>query len=261
MGKITIGADPEVFVLNPTTGEEVSAIGLIGGTKYEPLPTLNGSVQEDNVAAEFNVHPAKTALEFVHNIQAVLADLRQIVEKHNLVLSTRSCAKFTKEELSHPEAVKAGCDPDFNAWLPYLTPNRAPDVMRLPIRSCGGHIHLGFKPKDLEEVKQVVKCMDLFLGIPSVIMDQGEERKKLYGKAGCFRLTTYGLEYRTLSNFWIFSPKHIRWAFQQSDRAQKQAKKMIFDEKLADRIINTINKNNRSEAHNIVREFGLEVVE
>jgi hypothetical protein len=53
-----------------------------------------------------------------------------------------------------------------------------------------------------------IPLMDLICGIPSVLLDISPEskiRRKLYGKAGDYRLTNYGLEYRTLSNFWIQS--------------------------------------------------------
>lgn len=40
----------------------------------------------------------------------------------------------------------------------------------------------------------------MYLGIPSVIKDKDKRRRSLYGKAGCFRLTQYGVEYRVLSS-------------------------------------------------------------
>jgi len=54
-----------------------------------------------------------------------------------------------------------------------------------------------------------VKILDLFVAIPAVLMEQGDDpklRRKLYGRSGAFRYTPYGLEYRVLSNFWMSSP-------------------------------------------------------
>jgi hypothetical protein len=58
----------------------------------------------------------------------------------------------------------------------------------------------------LRKPLQTIKFIDLFTAIPSVLLDPGESgkaRRELYGKAGAFRYTPYGLEYRTLSNYWM----------------------------------------------------------
>src|SRR5690606_38791590 len=50
--------------------------------------------------------------------------------------------------------------------------------------------------------------LDLVVGIPSVLMDRDPsniERRKLYGRAGEYRLPAHGFEYRTPSNFWLTS--------------------------------------------------------
>jgi len=63
--------------------------------------------------------------------------------------------------------------------------------------------------KALVNPLDTVKMLDLFVGIPAVLMEQGENpklRRRLYGKSGSFRYTPYGLEYRVLSNFWMASP-------------------------------------------------------
>lgn len=47
---------------------------------------------------------------------------------------------------------------------------------------------------------QLIKYFDAFIGLPSLKIDNNKERRSLYGKAGAFRLTEYGLEYRSLSS-------------------------------------------------------------
>lgn len=56
--------------------------------------------------------------------------------------------------------------------------------------------------------------MDLFLGVPSILLDKDERRRDLYGKASAYRDTTFGLEYRVLSNFWTKSKESIDWAYE-----------------------------------------------
>jgi hypothetical protein len=51
-----------------------------------------------------------------------------------------------------------------------------------------------------------IPLIDVFCGIPSVLVDRdtgSKERRKQYGRAGDFRYQPHGIEYRTLSNFWI----------------------------------------------------------
>ena len=63
------------------------------------------------------------------------------------------------------------------------------------------HIHVGYDHPSVPESLRMVKLLDIFLGIPSVIIDPDKKRRELYGKAGAFRLTKYGMEYRTLSSY------------------------------------------------------------
>ena len=53
-------------------------------------------------------------------------------------------------------------------------------------------IHVGYENPDVDTSLALVKYMDVFLGIPSVVKDKDKKRRSLYGKAGCFRLTDYG---------------------------------------------------------------------
>lgn len=61
------------------------------------------------------------------------------------------------------------------------------------------HIHIGYENRSVETSLQLIKLMDLFVGLLGVIYDKDRKRRSLYGKAGCFRLTPYGFEYRVLS--------------------------------------------------------------
>lgn len=62
------------------------------------------------------------------------------------------------------------------------------------------HIHIGYDNPNIDSSLWMVKYLDMYLGLPSVIHDNDKRRRSLYGKAGCFRLTPYGVEYRVLSS-------------------------------------------------------------
>lgn len=214
MFNFKIGCDPEFFLKQG--GKYRSAVGLIGGTKWEPqrLDDEGSAILEDNVAVEFNTKPAESYDEFRSGIYKVLDILREKLP--GFEFSKESAVSFPKEELNTPEAHVFGCEPDFNAWL--MCENDKPQANDPNLRSAGGHIHVGSDVAKDNPVA-VIRAMDLFLGVPSVVMDQGTLRRELYGKAGAFRFKPYGAEYRTLSNFWIFDDALIKWAFEGTQRA------------------------------------------
>jgi len=254
-----LGADPECFV-GDTTGVR-SIIGKIGGTKEDPRPLLElgegFAVQEDNVALEFNIPPSPTKGAFVGNIQKALDFLAQTVQdSHDLQLVKDSAISFPEEELMSPAALMFGCDPDFNAWTGKKNPRPKADDWKL--RSCGGHVHIGTKLTNAEKMLLGQAC-DLFLAVPSVLQDSGELRKQLYGKAGAYRPKSYGMEYRVLSNYWIFDQKLSAWVYDAVERAidfVQQGGSLTDEEHL---ITDCINKNNKEIAHQLINKYNLQM--
>lgn len=82
-----------------------------------------------------------------------------------------------------------------------------------------GHIHVGYDNHEPATSIDIIRAMDLFLGLESVVLDTDKERRRVYGKAGAYRFKKYGIEYRTLSTFWIENEKLIRWAFNKTQEA------------------------------------------
>jgi hypothetical protein len=213
----TKGADPELFLRKKLTGEFISSVGLIGGSKDFPYPIGEGcAVQEDNVAVEFNIPPCKTADEFVRTINYNLAYLRDQMEPLGLELCIQPSATFGDDQLETHAAKEFGCEPDFNAWKDG-TQNPRPRANDPNLRSAGGHIHV--EVPDGLDCLEIVKAMDLFVGCMMLEFDTDVDRRQLYGKAGAFRKKPYGVEYRTASNMWIKSDESIRWAWEQTEKA------------------------------------------
>lgn len=209
----TLGADPELF-LRSQEGLYISSIGKFGGTKQQPKNVGKGcAIQEDNVAVEFNIPPARSLLEFDESLQYSLNVLQERAKELNLMLAIDASAEFSPEQLASPQAKEFGCEPDFNAWT--MQQNPRPTAVNQSLRSCGGHVHVG---TDLNII-DVIRAMDLFLGCPSTIMDKDTRRRELYGKAGAFRNKPYGGEYRALSNYWLKSSDTIKWVYDQTERA------------------------------------------
>jgi len=162
-----------------------------------------------------------------------------------------SCIVFPESQMDHPMAHIFGCEPDFNAWTMDVNPKPTPPHPFM--RSAGGHVHV----ETTKDGVDVVRKMDLFLGVPSVLMDEGDLRKQLYGKAGAFRGKSYGVEYRTLSNFWIFREPLIRWVWDNTQRALDSEVDVMAEQ---ERILEAINNNNKQVAQELVQQYNLEVV-
>ena len=258
--KFSIGADPEAF-LKDASNAYVSAVGKIGGTKYSPKPLPIGDgfmVQEDNVALEYNVPPSTTEEEFNSNIQKAMEYLGSYVNKMGLSFGRDSAVLFNPAQLDTPQALEFGCDPDFNAWKNGAR-NPRPKASDPTLRTCGGHVHIGYDFKHQEEIISFIKHMDLFT-VASVLMDEGELRKELYGKAGAFRPQWYGVEYRTLSNFWIFEEKYRRWVHKTVDHALDAWQTNMIDidsERI--NILKAINSNNKKIASRLIDQYNLPV--
>lgn len=215
---ILVGSDPELFITS-INGDLISSCGLIGGTKENPRPIDKAgcAVQEDNVAVEFNIPPAKTREEFTESLNYVLDYLSDFLHKKDLVLSCSASAVFPKDQLKDPRALVFGCDPDYNAWTGKENPK--PNAKNAALRSCGGHVHVGFDKPSKETVDTLMQTLDLFLGVPSVLYDEDTARRQLYGKAGSFRYKPYGGEYRTLSNWWVKQTDFMEYVYDQVHRA------------------------------------------
>lgn len=257
-----LGADPEIF-LQDASNAFVSAIGKIGGSKQEPRPLPIGegfAVQEDNVALEYNIPPADDARHFSNNIEMAMQFLSNEVNKHGLKFANNCAVSFPEQELMHPMAKVFGCDPDFNAWK-NGKPNPRPKAEDKSLRTCGGHVHIGYEFKDDLEIIEFIKHADLFLGVPSVLMDSDDRRRELYGKRGAFRYKPYGAEYRSLSNFWVFRDDHRRWVWDSMQLAMDawQNKKIDIDSEDKP-ILQAINKNNHKVAKSLIDKYNLLMV-
>lgn len=215
---ITLGCDPEFFIVD-RDGNLKSSVPLIKGTKEIPLQVNpDVYVMQDNVAIEFGMSPARTEQEWVRKIKDAYKTVEGLLPPGYRLLVIPS-AEFPDTELQTPESRLFGCDPDYNAWTKKRN-NPPPDAGSQNLRSCGGHVHVGEAGINSNILKHhmgkmnAVRLLDATVGIQSVVLDNSDaakRRRELYGKAGCHRPKPYGIEYRTLSNFWVASERLTRW--------------------------------------------------
>lgn len=202
--EFTIGADPEMFIINEKTGEVVSSIGIIPGEKGAPWvdPTWpeGFGLEIDNILVEYNIPPARSKDRFVAYIEFMKDYIRDFVKNINkdYNILCASSKMVPESQLDNPIAQLFGCCPDFNCYTG--APNPRPKGDKTNLRSAGFHVHYGYDEPDIDHSVAMVKYFDVFLGLMSLLFDTDRKRRSLYGKAGCYRLTSYGVEYRTLSS-------------------------------------------------------------
>lgn len=207
--KFLLGSDPEVMLIDENDNL-ISAIPVIHGTKHSPTRIKNGAIQHDNVNLELGIDPAASEKEWVDRHRSVLRQITKILAKNKLRMKVQASADFPDSELNCDEARMFGCDPDFD---PYEMAVNAvpPDAAMSNLRTCGGHVHIGSDAVsiDVDHQAGTAKVMDIFLGIPSLLLDKdptSQRRRELYGKAGAHRPKSYGVEYRAIGNFWLLNP-------------------------------------------------------
>jgi len=222
MINFSLGSDPE-FMLSKN-GKIYSAIGIVKGTKDRRKKIGKHEFYYDNVLAETAIAPGFNKEETIANIKDCLKIYTELVSPYKL--ETRAAYEFTSDQLKHRDAFKIGCDPEACAYSGEMVEVDEELFKRTNLRSAGGHIHLGYellkKHPILQNYAQTVSIflLDLFLGIPSIFLDHDpttKKRKELYGQAGRWRFPAYGVEYRSMGNFWLSAPKLAELIYDISD--------------------------------------------
>lgn len=257
---ITVGADPELFIIDERTDQVVSAVGMIPGEKGNPWRSKDMrkgfGLETDNILAEFNIPPVKSKTNFVNNIIYMQDYIRKFVKNINSNYNIKCVASqiVPESELQSDQAKEFGCSVDYNVYTQRANPK--PKGTETNIRSAGFHIHLGYENPDIDTSLALVKYMDAYIGIPSVIIDTDIKRRSLYGKAGCFRLCNYGVEYRTLSSAMMNSVENLEFVWDQLMCAIAACKLEIPLPSKND-IQNAINKSDVDLAQDLIEEFNL----
>lgn len=115
---------------------------------------------------------------------------------------------------------------------------------------------MGYENPDVDTSLSLVRYMDVFLGIPSVVKDKDKKRRSLYGKAGCFRLTDYGVEYRVLSSTMMSSSSKLSFVWRQLQKALK-ACQINYSLPSRDLVQKTINNSDVELAEKLITHYNL----
>lgn len=213
----TTGTDPEIFV-EDENGIVIPAFNFLG-SKDKPDKTPVSDQQRgaggfnmywDGFQAEFTTIGTGCIAYVLDSIYCGLLGVYQKAIKHNpkARMSAKTVMDIPEQMLkdAKDEHVEFGCMPSFNA---YDLAGRKAAGRTVTFRPAGGHIHLGVGAQTNDMYKKMVKALDAILGVACVSLFEGIDdprRRELYGLPGEYRLPPHGLEYRTLSNAWMFHP-------------------------------------------------------
>lgn len=270
MRGLLFGSDPE-FAIVDEKGKPVSAIKLMRQfSKESKMQIGNQSIFWDNVLLEMNLQPAQTFQQFHDNFKECLDGTQKFLSSLGpYSLKAQASLNFPQSELEDLEAKVFGCEPEYCIYnrneegkILRVAPPELPEGSTF--RSCGGHIHIGHMTANWEfggKPDKVIELMDGIVGTASVLIDTppaSVARRKIYGGAGSHRVTSYGVEYRTPSNFWLTFPELtkliyrltrlvVEYALTDPDVVVRHVEPAVLQE--------TINKGNVSQALQIFKDI------
>ena len=185
ISNVFVGADPELFIINTKNKKVVSAVGIIPGEKGNPyhsddMPEGFG-LETDNILAEFNIPPACSMEGFINNIEYMKSYIDNFVKNINPDYGTLCAAskKVDDSQLQSEQARLFGCSRDFNVYTGKANPK--PKGESTNIRVAGFHLHISYENPNINTSLRLIKYLDMYLGIPSIIKDTDKRRRSLYG--------------------------------------------------------------------------------
>lgn len=202
-----LGCDPEIFLVG-TEGNIVGSEKAVPETGIKDAD-YGGTIIRDGVQAEFNIAADDCRARLGNRMAAAFKTLKKHLDAAGgIQASFASVVEVDQKELDtlSEKSKLLGCALSLNSYNKEATINVDPATYRK--RSAGGHLHIGLHdfPILMSHREELVPILDVLVGNTSVLIDRdphAAERRKVYGRAGEYRLPPHGVEYRTLSNFWL----------------------------------------------------------
>lgn len=253
------GCDPELHLFDVDFNRIVSAIDVLKCDKHNPIDLGDGiKCYADNVLIEASMPPSDTIAGIVRTVGESLRRMQSLLGKRYRLVAKASHV-YDDRDMQDPKAKEAGCSQNFDA---YTGEANLPPRFDGNMRTGSFHIHMGWSYLSTPERRvEMIKHLDRCLGLASVVFDVDESagrRRQLYGKAGEFRPTPYGVEYRVLGNYVIRSPELLTLAYEIAEYATQVMQGnagMRFQPRVTKQVRDAINTNNYQEAHALLHNF------
>lgn len=215
---MTIGTDPEIFIVNGRN-EVIPAFDIFPSQKKAIAdPNTGTKVFNDGFAAEWETVSGTCLAYLCDSTQKGMARIyKDARKKHkNAKLTNTTVIELDKEYLSTltEEQAELGCAPSLNIYG--LKGNIQTSGREVPFRCTGGHMHFGVGKLNDDAVTEIIKSLDNILAIACVSLGADYDnpiRRQYYGLPGEYRLPKHGIEYRTISNIWLIHPALMHLVF------------------------------------------------
>lgn len=271
MPRFTFGSDAEIHIYDTVQKKIVSAIDVLKRDKHDPIDLGDGfKCYYDNVLVENSFLPAQDKKEFIGRFKTVFTKMQKILgNRYRFV--PKAAHIYDDVELSNPVAQEIGCSPNFDVYREEIN---MPEPFKDGMRTGSFHLHIGNADYEkannngflltIDSKNNAIKLLDIFVGCASVLFDKDESskiRRQIYGKAGEFRTTEYGIEFRPLGNYSLLSPKLVDLVYDLMNHAltyivNNKASKLL--EKIdAEQVQKAINECDTNLATDILKQANL----
>ena len=254
-----IGSDFELFLFDKNKDEVINAKKYVKGTKKEPFNFDKSNqfwcTSLDNISMEGNIPPCSTGEEFSNSIQKVI-DYMNSTLPENLCTIHTPAVYVNPKQLNTKESRTLGCEPTLNAYTEMENP--MPDGHSTNLRTCCTHVHLSYDNMNKRTSFDFIKACDLFLGVPSLLIEPSNQRRVLYGKLGECRLSNKTIEYRVLSSYFSKDENLRQWVFNNTVKAIEFLNEgNRVSENVVDLIHEAFYHDNTRVAKQLIREFNI----
>lgn len=258
---IKVGHDSEVFATRLGVGY-FPMIGNVGGTKDNPLPSIGGTLQEDNVAIEMAVDPCSSLDEFISKTKDLKTELTKKVEAAGCQVVIEPSVEFSQDvlEMFVPFSMVSGCDPDFNVYT--YEENRYPDIMQSTWRHGSGHLHIDcpLAADDASIRNNLVRLCDMLIKAPQWLIEGDVPRNQYVGAIGNFRPKEYGIEYRSSSNIILKYDKALEHAYKFAQYASARAHKSNVNADNVGILKQSMLKGDKDTVRHLISYYGGELI-
>lgn len=204
-----IGADIEFFVYD--NNKKAVVAPSLNILKDGPINRLTSYIDEDGTALEIHPSPSNSKAELKFRIYDLEKTVCGLAEKADCQILKRTfvgAVDNNKEKINViPNHNTTSNKPIYCAYDYYLeaSNDKKKDDSDF-MRTAGLHLHFGEKENaDLFKYLAPMACkiMDIYIAFPLTLLNVENESirrtNSIYGRAGSFRYTDYGFEYRPIS--------------------------------------------------------------